>query len=90
MIHVDASAKKDHTSKKDHICILSSCSCKNERYLASIIEDLVITCDGIIDAKTKSSNEKAKTIPTNFNEKNITFKTQSFYILLVFFTCLCM
>ena len=76
--------------KKDYICILSSFSCENKRYLASIIEDLVITCDGIIDAKAKSSNEQAKTIPTNFNEKNVTCKTQSFYILLVFLTCLCM
>ena len=56
MIHVDASAKKDHTSKKD----LSSCSCKNERYLASIIEDLVITCDGIIDAKLNRAMKKQK------------------------------
>ena len=60
MIHVDASAKKDHTSKKDHICILSSCSCKNERHLASIIEDLVITCDGIIDAKLNRAMKKQK------------------------------
>ena len=60
MIHVDASAKKDHTSKKDHICILSSCSCKNERYLASIIEDLVITCDGIIDSKLNRAMKKQK------------------------------
>ena len=36
----------------------------------------------IFDEVTKSYNEEIKTIPTNFNEKNITFKTQSFYILL--------
>ena len=28
--------------------------------------------------------EKTKTVPTNFNEKNITCKTQNFYILLAF------
>ena len=36
----------------------------------------------ICDEVTKSYNEEIKTIPTNFNEKNITFKTQSCYILL--------
>ena len=36
----------------------------------------------ICDEFTKSYNEEIKSIPTNFNEKNITFKTQSFYILL--------
>ena len=28
--------------------------------------------------------KKIKTFPTNFNEKNITYKTQNFYILLAF------
>ena len=32
----------------------------------------------------ESYDEETKTIPTNFNEKMITCKTQSFYILLVF------
>ena len=40
----------------------------------------MITCDEVI----KSYDEKIKTIPTNFDEKNITCKTQSFYILLAF------
>ena len=37
------------------------------------MKDSVIICDEIIDVKE-----------TNFNEKNITCKTQSFYILLTF------
>ena len=37
----------------------------------------MITCDEITDAETK-------TIPTNFNEKNITCKTQNLYILLAY------
>ena len=37
--------------------------------------------DEIIDTEAKSNNEETKTIPTNFNEKNITCKTQNFYIL---------
>ena len=36
--------------------------------------DSVIMCDEVIN----------KTIPTNFNEKKATCKTQNFYILLVF------
>ena len=56
----------------------ATCSCENGKYLASIIYDLVITCDEIMDAETKS-------IPTNFNEKNIACKTcKNFYILLNF------
>ena len=34
---------------------------ENDKYLASIIDDLVMTCDEIID--------KTKTVSTNFNEK---------------------
>ena len=40
--------------------------------------------DEIIDAEAKSNDQETKTIPTNFNEKNITCKIQSFYILLAF------
>ena len=56
------------------------CNCENGKYLASIMDDLVIKCDEVI----KLYDEEIKTIPTNFNEKNITFKTQNFYILLTF------
>ena len=44
------------------------------------MDDSVITCDEVM----KSYDEEIKTIPTNFNEKNITCKTQNFYILLTF------
>ena len=40
----------------------------------------MITSDKVI----KSNNNEIKTISTIFNEKNITCKTQSFYILLTF------
>ena len=43
------------------------------------MDDSAIICDEII----KPYDEK-KTIPRNFNEKNITCKTQNFYILLAF------
>ena len=44
------------------------------------MDDSVIKCDEVI----KLYDEEIKTIPTNFNEKNITCKTQNFYILLAF------
>ena len=37
----------------------------------------------IYDEVIKSYDEEIKTIPTNFNQKKLTYKTQSFYILLV-------
>ena len=45
-------------------------------------------CVEVIDAdaeamsnnEAKSNDEETKTVPTNFNEKNITCKTQNFYI----------
>ena len=40
------------------------------------MDDSVITCDEVIE----SYNEEIKTIPTSFNEKNITCKTPGFYI----------
>ena len=46
--------------------------------------DSAVTCDEIIDAETKFNSEETKTIPTNFNERNITCKIQNLYILLVF------
>ena len=51
-----------------------------KKYLPSITDDLTIICDEVIE----SYNEEVKTIPTIVNEKKITYKRQSFYILLVF------
>ena len=44
------------------------------------MDDLTIICDDVID----SYNEEVKIISTNFNEKKVICKTQSFYILLKF------
>ena len=68
--------KKHYVCKKAYIWNPATCSCENGKYLATIIDDSVITCDEII--------EETKTVPTNFNEKNITCKTKNSYILLVF------
>ena len=52
----------------------ATCSCKNGKYLASIIADSVITCDEIIET-TKAA--PTKTVLTKSTSTN-------FYILLTF------
>ena len=76
--------KKHHICEKGCIWNPATCSCKNDKYLASIIDDPVITCDEIIYAEAKLNDEETKTVPTNYNEKNITCKTENFYIILGF------
>ena len=73
--------KKHHICEKDYVRNPATCNCENGKYLASIKDDSVIACDEVI----KSYDEEIKTSPTNFDEKNITCKTQSFYILLIFY-----
>ena len=64
--------------KKHHICENpATCNCKNGKYLSSIIDDSLITCDEIIV-------EERKAVPTNFNEKKLACKTKIFYISLAF------
>ena len=67
-------------AKKVIFGILLHVVVKNGKYLASIIDDSVITCDEIIE----SFNEEIKTIPTNFNEKKAICKTQNFFLLVAF------
>ena len=76
--------KKHHICEKDYIWNPALCSFENGRYLVSFMDDSVITCDEIIDAEATSIDEEAKTVSTNFNEKNISCKIQNFYILLSF------
>ena len=63
--------KKIHICQKDHIWSPALCNCENGKYFASIMDKII--CDEIIDTKE-----------TNFDEKNIACKIQSFYILLAF------
>ena len=49
------------------------------------MDDSTIICDEVINADSKQSltdDYETSTIPTNFNEKKATCKTQNFYILL--------
>ena len=59
--------KKHHICEKCYVWNPSTCSYQNGRYLTSIIDDVVITCD---DAEAKSNDKETKTVPTNFNEKS--------------------
>ena len=68
--------KEHHICKKDYIWNPATCCCENGKYLASIFDDSIITCDEII--------ETTEIPPTNFNEKKVTCKTKNFYILLAF------
>ena len=55
MINVDVSIKTSYICK-NQIWKPSTCSCKNEKHLASIMDDSTITCDEVIesyDEKTK-------------------------------------
>ena len=70
-INVDVDAKKFVYVKKKYVWNPSKCICENGEYLASIADNLMITCDEVIS----SYHEKIKTISTNFNEKKVTSKT---------------
>ena len=71
---------KSHVCEKDYVWNPATCSCENEKYLASIMDDSAIKCDEIIE----SSDEEANIIPTNFNKKKATCKMDNFYNLLAF------
>ena len=57
-------SKKYHLCKKDYIWNPVICSCENGKYLASIIDDSVLTCDEF----KESYNEETKTVWINFKE----------------------
>ena len=64
--------------EKDNIWNPSTCSCKHGKYLASVISNLVITCDEIIDTEAKSVNVEIKTVATNFDEGKAIYFTFTF------------
>ena len=61
--------------EKDYVWNPATCSCKNGKYLASVMDDSVIMCGEVIE----SYNEE-----TNFNEKKAACKMQNLYVLLAF------
>ena len=74
--------------KKDFIWNPATCGCENGKYLASIIDESVITCDEIIK-ETKTVSTKTvpiETLPTNlnFNEKKKTCKKKFLHFTHLF------
>ena len=63
--------KKHYIFKNDYIWNPATCSCKKWKNLASILDDLIIICDEVIN----SYDEEIKTIPVNCNEQKATSKT---------------
>ena len=60
-INVGVSVKVHCVCEKDYILSPATCSCENGKYLASVIDNSMVTCDEVL--------EETKTIPTKFNEK---------------------
>ena len=61
MINVDVGVKKRHVCEKDYIWNAVTYKCEKGKYLASFMDNSVITCDEIIESYNKD---------TNFNEKS--------------------
>ena len=80
--------KNHHICEKDYFWNPAKCNFENGKYLASIMDDRVITCDEVLESYAKLSpkddSEEIKNISTNFNEKKVACKTQIFYIFLTF------
>ena len=69
-------SKKHHICEKDYIWNPATCSCKNGKYLVSIFDDSVITCDEII--------EETKKILQQILMKKEACQTLNVYVLLAF------
>ena len=80
-INVSCEHKK-HICQKDYIQNPATLSCKNGKFLASVIDDLVITSDKIIDAEAKSYDNETKTVTIHLNEKNGICKKILYFICL--------
>ena len=74
--------KEHHIYEKDYIWNLATCSCKNGKYLTSIIDDSVITCDEIIEAVAKSYYKTTKTVPIKTVSTKST--TTNFFDFLIY------
>ena len=73
MISVDVSVKNVY--KKDYVWNLATCNWENEKYLASIMDDLELCV-----IKLQSHTRKKKILM----KKRAACETQNFYILLAF------
>ena len=53
-ITINVDIKKQHIYEKDYVWNLSTCRCKNGKYLASIMDDSTISSGETNDAEAKS------------------------------------
>ena len=67
--------------EKDYVWNPNKCICENGKYLASIIDDLMIIWDEVI----KSYEKEIKIIPTSFNEEKATCKTHKLFVFYLHF-----
>ena len=74
---------KKYICEKDYFWNSATCNYENGKYLASIVDDSAIICDGVIGSYAKLSL-KDDYEQINFNEKEAICKTRNFYNLLVF------
>ena len=52
--------KKCHVCEKDYVWNPAACNCENGKYLASITDNSVITCDEFIEEETETVLQKNK------------------------------
>ena len=74
---------KKYICEKDYFWNSATCNYENGKYLASIVDDSAIICDGVIGSYAKLSL-KDDYEQINFNEKEAICKTRNFYNLLVY------
>ena len=70
-INIEVTVKKIMYVKKNYVWNPATCNCENGKYLASVMDKVIF-------------NEIIAGKETSFNEKNITCKIQSSYILITF------
>ena len=49
--------KTHHVCEKDYIWNPATCSCQNGKYLVSIVDDLAIICDEVIESYNEETNK---------------------------------
>ena len=76
--------EKHHACDEDYIWNPATCICENCEYLARTIDNLVITCDEIINVaynvSTNGPENVASTASINFHSKKVRYKVNC-YIL---------
>ena len=60
--------------QKKYVWNPATCTCENNKYLESIIDDPVTTCDEIINTEDSVSTFATRTVSRNFHEKNVRYK----------------